>query len=95
MTELICPHYTTTWKLQIQILILNFIELLGSLKLVITITLQIKYLGCYISAFQFSSTGLSSNVTIVTMRHSSDGRPRCQRSVKSVANIKHSSNEQC
>jgi hypothetical protein len=47
MTQLIGPHYTKTYKLRIQILILKSIELLGSLKHVINIILQIRYMGCY------------------------------------------------
>jgi hypothetical protein len=39
LTEPTSPQYIETGKLQIQILILNFIELLGSLKYVISITL--------------------------------------------------------
>jgi hypothetical protein len=47
LTDPINSHYTETWNLQIQILILNSIELLGSLKYVITIILRIRYIGCY------------------------------------------------
>jgi hypothetical protein len=47
MTKLIDPHYTETYKLRIQILILKSIEILGSLKHVINIIFQISYMGCY------------------------------------------------
>jgi hypothetical protein len=47
LTESIGTHYTETYKLRIQILILKSIELLGSLKYVINIILQIRYMGCY------------------------------------------------
>jgi hypothetical protein len=47
LTEPIRPHYTKAWNLHIQILILNSIKLLWSLKYVITITSWIKYMGCY------------------------------------------------
>jgi hypothetical protein len=45
LTEPTGPHYTETWKLQIQILILNIIKIFGSVKHVITITTQIRYMG--------------------------------------------------
>jgi hypothetical protein len=59
LTEPNDPHYTTTCKLQIQILILNSIEVFGSLKHVITITLLIRYMGCYstYSMLQFRLAG--------------------------------------
>jgi hypothetical protein len=47
LTELIGPHYTETYKLRIQILILKSIELLGSLNHVINIIFHIRYMGCY------------------------------------------------
>jgi hypothetical protein len=43
LTELIDPHYTEAYKLRIQILILKSIKILGSLKHVINIILQIRY----------------------------------------------------
>jgi hypothetical protein len=45
LTKPIGQHYTETYKLRIQILILKFMELLGSFKLVINIILQIRYMG--------------------------------------------------
>jgi hypothetical protein len=47
MTEAIGTHYTETYKLRIQILILKSIGILGSLKHVINIILQIRYIECY------------------------------------------------
>jgi hypothetical protein len=44
LTKLISPHYTETYKLRIQILILKSIEILGSLKHMINIILQISYI---------------------------------------------------
>jgi hypothetical protein len=45
LTEPISPHYTETYKLRIYILILKSIELIGSLKHVINIILQIRYMS--------------------------------------------------
>jgi hypothetical protein len=45
LTKPIGQHYTETYKLRIQILILKFMKLLGSFKLVINIILQIRYMG--------------------------------------------------
>jgi hypothetical protein len=39
------PRYTTTWNLQI--LILNSIELIGTLTHVINITSMVRDIGCY------------------------------------------------
>jgi hypothetical protein len=47
LTEPIGPHYIGTCNLQIQNLIFNSIELLGSLKHVIIVTSLIRYMGCY------------------------------------------------
>jgi hypothetical protein len=44
LTKLIGPHYTETYKLRIQILILKSIKILGSLKHMINIILQISYI---------------------------------------------------
>jgi hypothetical protein len=43
LTELICPHYTETYKLRIQNLILKSIEILGSLKHAILVVLVILF----------------------------------------------------
>jgi hypothetical protein len=45
LTKSIGQHYTETYKLRIQILILKFMKLLGYFKLVINIILQIRYMG--------------------------------------------------
>jgi hypothetical protein len=45
LTEPISPHYTETYKVRIYILILKSIELIGSLKHVINIILQIRYMS--------------------------------------------------
>jgi hypothetical protein len=45
LTELIGLHYTETYKPRIRILILKSIEILGSLKHVTNLILQIRYMG--------------------------------------------------
>jgi hypothetical protein len=67
LTEPTGPHYTETWKIQIHILILYSIEPLGSLKHVISITLQIRYMRCCSIEYLHSYSRLKYTCVLMLM----------------------------